>query len=97
MMRTAIFLSSLLFLSCSKYPFVTLHSLDTKNSVAYRYKITKYNKESCELELEDQPIIPINDVSLNGAVCVTKEDYSKLQTKAKADCKNDNKWKSYKR
>lgn len=87
-MRTAIFLSSLFFFACEKYPLVTLHSLDTKNSLAYKYKITSYNKEACELILEDQPIIDLTDASLDGAVCVTKEDYAKIQARAKADCKS---------
>lgn len=88
-MRTVIFLSSLLIVSCNKYPLVTLNSLDTTKGISYRYKITNYNKEACELELEDQPSIPLNDPSLDGAVCVTKEDYAKIQTRAKADCKNE--------
>lgn len=88
-MLIKIFLISLILFGCSDYPMVTLHSLDTQGKKFYPYKITKYDKQSCELVLEEQPIIPMSDPSMNGAVCITKEDYSKLQAKAKADCRND--------
>lgn len=54
----AILLSSLvLFTACSKTPpKVTLHQLDLKNQVANPFKITKYNRETCSLDIEDKSL-----------------------------------------
>jgi len=79
-MLTIIFLSS-----CTKS---TLHSLDLPNKVYNRYEIVEVNKETCELELKDVPPIAYDDPSLNGMVCLTRKDYSREQTRAKAECKN---------
>lgn len=89
-MLALIFLSSfILFSSCGKLPLVTLHQLDTIHGVANPFKITKYDDVKCELEIEPQPPININDGALMGGVCLTKEDYSKLKAKVKADCENN--------
>lgn len=88
-MPVVILLSSLLlFVACGKLPLVTLNQLDTVHGVANPFKITKYNKDSCELEIEDQEPFPIMSQQLHGAICVTKEDYAKLKTKIKTDCEN---------
>ena len=88
-MPVVILLSSLLlFVACGKLPLVTLNQLDTVHGVANPFKITKYNEDSCQLEIEDQPPFPIMSNQLHGAICVTKEDYAKLKTKIKTDCEN---------
>ncbi len=88
-MLAAILLSSfMLFVACGKLPLVTLNQLDTVHGVANPFKITKYNEDSCQLEIEDQQPFPIMSKQLHGAICVTKEDYAKLKSKVKTDCEN---------
>jgi hypothetical protein len=82
-MLATIFLSS-----CGGLPKVTLHQIDTRNNRANPFLITKYNENTCELELQRQPHFPILGPQLHGAVCVTREDYAKLQKKAKQECLN---------
>lgn len=75
-------------MSCGKLPLVTLHQLDTVHGVANPFKIKKYDQDKCELELEAEEPIQILGPQLHGGVCLTKEDYSKLKAKVKADCLN---------
>lgn len=84
----AIFLSSFFLIGCAQYPKVTINRLDTKNQIVYPYKVNKYNDNTCELELVDEPIKSLWDPSMHGSICVSIDDYKKLQSKAKADCLN---------
>lgn len=78
-------LTGILLSSCGKS---TIHSLDLPNKVYNRYEIVAVNKESCELELKDQPPIAYDDPSLDGMVCLTRKDYSREQARVKAECRN---------
>lgn len=91
-MLVGILLSSFLLLSaCGKYtpPKVTLNQLDLKNQVVNPFKITKYNKETCSLEIEDQNPFPLSNMTLHGAICLTPEDYTKLKASVKTECENE--------
>lgn len=101
-MLLMIFSSSLLlFTACGNYPKGTLHVIDVNHNIAHQKEITNFNKEKCELELKTNPPIdlcgldangkPVMNPYFNGGVFITKEYYSKLQAKAKADCANDKK------
>ena len=78
----------LVIFSCNKMPLVTIHQLDTVHGQANPFKITKYNDETCKLEVQSQPSFPIESKQLHGAFCVTAEDFAKLKAKAQADCQN---------
>lgn len=85
-----IFLVSFILYSCGKkLPQVTLHQLDTIHNQANPFKITKYDEDNCKLDLDEQASFPILSDKLHGAVCLTKEDYSSLKAKVKADCENN--------
>lgn len=81
-MLTVIFSSS-----CEKYK-PTIHSLDLPNKVFNRYKVTKFNKDTCQLELADESSISMTDLSLNGLVCLTAKEYAIKQSEVKAECEN---------
>jgi glutathionylspermidine synthase len=85
---------SLSLSACSNYtpPLLTLTQLDIKNNQANDVKITKYNKETCRLELEAGPSYPIMGSSspLHGAICLTKDEYAKLRDSLESECKNAN-------
>lgn len=83
---------ALIFLnSCGDLPKVTLHQIDTVHNQANPFKITKYNHDKCELELEKQDPFPLLSPKLHGGVCLTKEDYAKIKARLKGDCENDKK------
>lgn len=90
-MLAVILLSSfLLFAACSKAPpKVMLHQLDLKNQVANPFKITKYNRETCSLDIEDQDPFPLSNMMLHGAICLTPDDYTKYKAWAKTECENE--------
>lgn len=69
-------------------PDLTLHQLDTKHNIANPFHITKYDKDKCTIEVEEQESFPILSEKLHGAFCLTKEDFTKLKTKLQTDCKN---------
>lgn len=85
---TVIFLASFLVSGCTGQDLKDLRiiSLDTRRGVAFPYKIADYSTDTCSLKLEDLPLIPLNSSQLNGAVCLTKEDYLILQSKFKRYC-----------
>lgn len=88
-MLAMIFLSISILVSCNKLPLVTLNQLDTVHGVANPFKITKYNEDTCELEIVGQPPFPILGEQLHGGVCLTKEDFSAMKAKIQADCRNN--------
>ena len=80
--------------NCAKappIPKVTLHQIDTRNDRANPFRITRYNAQTCELELQDETSFRLSSSKvLHGGVCLTKEDYAALQTAAKTACRNAN-------
>lgn len=92
-MLVAILLSSfILFTACSKTPpNVTLHQLDLKHQVANPFRITKYNKQTCSLDIEDLEPFPLSNMTLHGAICLSPEDYTKYKAWAKTECENEKK------
>jgi len=78
----------LIFLSSCGFPKVTLHQIDTTHNQANPFKVTKYNKDTCELELEAQEPFPLLGPELHGGVCLTAADYAKLKAEIKGDCIN---------
>lgn len=78
-------LTGILLNSCGKS---TIHSLDLKNKIYNRYEVVAVNKQTCELKLKDAPPIAYDDPSLDGLVCLTRKDYSREQSKLKAECQN---------
>lgn len=87
-------LLSLSLSACSNYtpPLLTLTQLDITHNQANDLKITKYNKKTCQLELESGPSYPIMGASspLQGAICLTRAEYIKLRDSVEAECKNEN-------
>lgn len=89
-----IFLSSfILFTSCNGYPKITLHQLDVNHNVINPNFIKSYDENKCELDLEQRQPFQLcmsgsANPAINGWVLVSKEDYSKIKAKAKADCEN---------
>ncbi len=81
----------LIFLNSCGLPKVTLHQIDTVHNQANPFKITKYNKETCQLELEAQEPFPLLGPQLHGGVCITKEDYARIKVYLKSECENDKK------
>lgn len=80
----------LIFLSsCAGLPKVTLHQIDTIHSQANPFKITNYNKEICQLELQPKPPFNLIGPELHGGVCLTKEDYARIKSYLKAKCENE--------
>jgi hypothetical protein len=63
--------------------------LDLKNQVSNPFKITKYNKETCSLEIEDQDPFPLSNMALHGAICLSPDDYTKYKAWAKTECENE--------
>jgi hypothetical protein len=74
--------------SCGYLPKVTLHQIDTVHNQVNPFKITRYNEESCELELKAREPFSLLAPVLHGGVCLTSEDYALLQSKIKARCEN---------
>ena len=79
-----------IFLNSCGLPKVTLHQIDTVHNQANPFEITKYNKETCELELEEKESFQLvgPNSPLHGGVCLTATDYARLKTKVKSDCEN---------
>ena len=79
--------------NCKGYtpPLVTLNQIDTIHNQVNPFKITKYDKVSCKLELEPQPSYPLMGAAspLMGGVCLTKEDYAKIKDSVEAECINN--------
>jgi hypothetical protein len=75
-------------LGCAGFPKVTLNVLDTKNNIATPYKITEYDENSCEAVAEKQPKIHILSPVLNGGVCLSVEDYTKVKSYLQTECEN---------
>lgn len=87
-LRLTIFATLLLiFLSSCGLPKVTLHQIDTVHNVANPFRITNYNKETCEIEFEKEAPFPLLGPQLHGGVCLTPEDFAKVKEYIKADCK----------
>lgn len=84
----ALLLVLVVFTACNKMPLVTLHQLDTKHGVANPFRITKYNEQTCKLEVVEEESFQIMSEKLHGGFCVTAEDAAKIKAKAQADCEN---------
>lgn len=81
---------SLFLSSCAnKPPLVKLHTIDVNHNAVNPYQITKYNSDTCQLELKREPAFELfNNMSINGMICLTPDDYSKVNSWAKTECKN---------
>lgn len=77
-------------LAACDLPLVTLNQLDTKNKVANPFKITKWDKKKCTIEVEEKPSFAIIGPELHGGYCLTKEDFALLKAKMQSDCKTAN-------
>lgn len=90
-MLAKIFLALNLFLvGCAGTPLVTVNQLDTVHNKANPFKITKYNEQTCKLELEALPSFPILGPQLHGAYCLTDKDFAKYKAHFQAECKHRN-------
>lgn len=82
---------ALFILSCNKMPLVTLNQLDTINNQTNPFRIIKYDKVNCKIEFVEEPSFPILSQKLNGAFCLTKEDFAKYKSFVQSECKNNSK------
>jgi hypothetical protein len=89
-MLTKIFLNSLILFSCSKYP-EKIYSVDVPHQQFNGYKLDSVDKNTCELSLSDAEIIPFSSQDMNGAVCITRQEYKKLQAHYRSECLNSKK------
>ncbi len=84
-----------------KLPLVTLNQLDIKHDVVNPFKITKYNEETCKLELQSQPSYQLSATAdgkaspLQGGVCLTPADYTKWKSFLEAECENNKDRQTY--
>lgn len=80
---------SMIFLSsCGGLPKVTLYQIDSAHNRVNARQITKYNKQSCSIEVQKQPSFPLIG-NMQGAICVSAKDFEKLKAHAKGECEGN--------
>ncbi len=87
-MKNVVKLSLISFLVSSCGERTVIHSYDVKRQLFNRYEVEKVNKNSCSLDLKSLSPIDSDDPNLDGLVCVTRKQYSRLQADAISECEN---------
>ena len=87
---------TILLTNCAGIPKVTMYQLDLVNNQVNARRITKYNEQTCKLEVVPEPSFPLFPPGdMHGAICFTPKDAARIKAKAESDCINarDNKKK----
>jgi len=66
---------------------VTLHAYNVRGQYFNRFATT-VDKKTCSIKVQDLSPIDADATSLDGLVCITKEEYSKMKSQLKAECEN---------
>lgn len=74
-------------------PLVDLNQLDLTHRKVNTFSITKYNKDTCDLTLSAAITTELFSIPsgrktplLQGAICLTPEDYTKYKTFLQTEC-----------
>lgn len=79
-------------------PLVDLNQVDLIHRKVNSFEITKYNKDTCRLELKAAVTTDLFAIAqdkkvplLHGAICLTPEDYTKYKTFLETECEQERK------
>ena len=94
MLKMLVVIFSLSNVGCDNLKGLVITQLDTKNNIANPFKITKVDKKSCKLEVEDMPSHAVLGPELHGAFCLSADEFARYKAKLQAECKKTrlNKW-----
>lgn len=90
-LKMLVVIFSLSSTACDNLKGLVITQLDTKNNIANQFKITKVDKKSCVIQVEDMPPIPISQ--MHGAFCLNADEFARYKAKLQAECKNENETK----